>query len=104
MTDNTPLVTVKILDRNYRIKCSPEEAPKLRSAASYVDAQMRKLRQHGKVNNTDSIAVVVALNTANELMSVKQQHANEHAETTEHVLKITQLIDQSLAKEAPIEV
>lgn len=102
--ENEPLVTVKILDRNYRIKCTPEEAPALRSAASYVDSKMRKLKQTGRVNSTDSMAVVVALNIAHELIDSKKSNADKQAQLDEHILKITKHIDLALAKEPSTEV
>ena len=102
--DQIPLVTVKILDRSYRIKCTPEDAPNLRSAAAHVDNEMRKLRQAGRVNSSESLAVVVALNIANELMGTKQGHAKSMSLNEERVMKMVQYIDQTLAQEAPVGV
>lgn len=104
MSEQSPLVTVKILDRSYRIKCEHEEAPQLRRAAAYVDSQMRKLRHSGRVNSSESLAVVVALNTANELISSQVQQAQHKAQLEEGIMKLTQAIDQTLAKQEPVEV
>jgi cell division protein ZapA len=102
--EQDPQVSVKILDRTYRIKCAQDEATALRSAAGYVDRQMRKLRQSGRVNSTDSMAVVVALNTAHELMKKEKATADNMAQLEENILRITRHIDQTLAKEKLTEV
>ena len=70
------LISVKILDRSYKIKCPPEQAQALQEAASYFDAQMRKMRQVINVNNTECIAVVTALNICHEFMQLRKQKNN----------------------------
>jgi cell division protein ZapA len=61
--------TVKILGREYRLSCAPEEKLALLNAVNYVDAKMSAIRAHGRVMGTDRIAVLAALNIANELLT-----------------------------------
>jgi len=73
MNHDNDLVTIKILDREYKIKCSSDEAHALRESARYVDNQMRKVRQSGMATNSDRIAVVTALNICHELLQIRKQ-------------------------------
>jgi cell division protein ZapA len=61
--------TVTILGREYRLSCAPEEKLALLNAVNYVDDKMNMIRASGKVTGTDRIAVLAALNIANELLS-----------------------------------
>ncbi|MBV2093010.1 MAG: cell division protein ZapA [Candidatus Thiodiazotropha sp. (ex Ctena orbiculata)] len=68
MKSNTLPVTVSILDKEYRISCQPDERESLLQAAAYVDGQMREIRQGGRIIGTERIAVMTALNIANDLL------------------------------------
>ena len=41
--DNTETVTVSILDKDYKIICSPEEVTALMQSSIYVDSKMREI-------------------------------------------------------------
>jgi cell division protein ZapA len=60
-------LTVNILDREYRLSCEPAEREHLMTAVSRVDAQMRAIRDQGKVSGAERIAVLAALNIASEI-------------------------------------
>ena len=71
MSDRHTTVSVKILDKEYQVACPPEEVDALTASARYLDAQMSEIRDTGKVFGLDRIAVMAALNIANELLSSK---------------------------------
>lgn len=60
---------VKILDKEYRIACEPDEVDGLRSSAQYLNDQMRLIRDKGSVIGADRIAVMAALNITHELLN-----------------------------------
>ncbi len=68
------IISIKIMDRAYTVKCPASEATDLHEAAKYVDDQMRKVRQAHAVTSTDRIAVVAALNICQELLKLKKQY------------------------------
>lgn len=59
---------VLILGREYRIGCAEDEREALMLAVSHLDARMSEIRDAGKVSGTDRIAVMAALNIANDLL------------------------------------
>lgn len=72
MSSDTLPVTVQILDKEYRISCPAEERESLLESATFLDSQMREIRQGGRVIGTERIAVMAALNIANELLAIQK--------------------------------
>lgn len=64
-------LSVRILDREYRLSCSSEEKPALLEAVAHVDAQMHAIRDQGKIVGTERIAVFTALNIASALLAMR---------------------------------
>jgi cell division protein ZapA len=59
--------SLKILDKEYIVSCTEEETAGLLSAARFLDAKMREIRDTGRVVGLDRIAVMAALNISHEL-------------------------------------
>jgi cell division protein ZapA len=72
-SDRPTPVTVQILDKEYRIACSPEEQYGLMDCARLLDQRMREVRQNGRVIGADRIAVMASLNLLYELMLERDQ-------------------------------
>src|ERR1700693_2553817 len=68
-------VSVRILEKEYFIACPHEERSALLDAAEFLNSRMREIRDSGKVVGLDRIAVMVALNLANELLRLKNHDA-----------------------------
>ena len=67
MTDKTVRVSVRILEKEYQVACPVEERTALLDAAEMLNGKMREIRDGGNVMGLDRIAVMAALNLANEL-------------------------------------
>jgi cell division protein ZapA len=66
-------ICVRILDKDFRVACPEGHEQPLYSAAHYLDKQMRKIRQTGRVIGIERIAVMAALNISAELLNLKQE-------------------------------
>ena len=66
-------VTIRILGKDYMVSCPAGEQASLISSAKEVDEKMREIRQTGKIIGSERIAVITALNLANELNSANHQ-------------------------------
>jgi cell division protein ZapA len=74
MSEREPArVSVKILEKEYAIACPAGERGDLLEAAEFLDKQMREIRDSGKVATSDRIAVIAALNLANELLKLRNK-------------------------------
>lgn len=67
-------VALTIMGKEYKIACEPEERQRLIESAQLLDKQMRQIRDSGKVNGADRIAVMAALNLVHELSFLKSQN------------------------------
>ncbi len=61
-------VSVRILDKEYQVSCRADERTALLDSAEILDTKMRDIRDSGKVVGLERIAVMAALNMANELL------------------------------------
>ena len=68
MTEPHTQVNIKILEKEYQISCPASERGALLDSAEMLNAKMREIRDTGKIIGLDRIAVMVALNMANELL------------------------------------
>ena len=69
-------VSVRILEKEYQVNCPEEEVDQLTASARYLDAQMRGIRDSGKVLGLDRMAVMAALNITNDLLSVRTERTS----------------------------
>ena len=68
--DRSITLDVTILGREFKVGCRESERPELMEAVAILDRRMREIRDAGKVNGTDRIAVMAALNIAHDLLRV----------------------------------
>ena len=66
-------VTVKILEKEYNVACPIDEKAALLASAEFLNSKMREIRDSGKVVGLDRVAVMAALNIANELLKAQGQ-------------------------------
>ncbi len=75
-------VAVRILDKDYQFACAPDERDALLESARLLNNMMREIRDTGRIVGLERIAVMAALNLANELRSTRAAH--EQLLTTMH--------------------
>jgi cell division protein ZapA len=71
MTDMYAHVSVRILEKEYQVACPASERTDLLDSAEMLNTKMREIRDSGKVVGLDRIAVMAALNMANELLQTR---------------------------------
>ena len=71
MSDVYAHISVRILDKEYQVSCPANERTDLLDSAELLNSKMREIRDSGKVVGLDRIAVMAALNIANELLKVQ---------------------------------
>ena len=72
-------IDVSILGRDYKVACKEDERAELMQAVALLVARMREIRDAGKVAAVDRIAVMAALNLANELLRSRAPSPSEPA-------------------------
>lgn len=97
---NTVIVT--ILEKEYQVACPPEQKDELVQSARYLDTQMRKIRETGKVIGLERIAVMAALNISHELLQASTQ--SEAGSGAENVRALNQKVDEALYQLRQLEI
>lgn len=92
MSDTSP-VTVRILDREYQVMCSPDERRGLVDAALYLDSRMREIRESGRLSSVEKIAVMCALNFTDELLRLRQQQLDREEQVERRILELARKLD-----------
>jgi len=73
-------ISVSILDREYQFACQADERKALKEAAVFLDERMRSIKGVGRLMTLERIAVMTALNLADELL--KSQKNEQHRQET----------------------
>lgn len=105
MTD-TPAarVSVRILEKEYQFACPIDERAALLDSAEYLNSEMKKIRDTGKVIGLDRIAVMAALNMANELLRFRARGEGPGAEAANRVRVLRERIETTLERGQQLEL
>jgi cell division protein ZapA len=99
MSEKAKALEVNIMGRNYRVTCADDEREALLAAVAYVDKKMTEIKAASKVAGTERIAVMAALNIANELLSVKLGGGFDIAELKRRMNLMQSKLDQALSQQ-----
>jgi len=62
---------INVMGREFRVACPENEQKGLLEAVDYLNRKMTEIRDHGKVIGLERIAIMAALNIANELLTTR---------------------------------
>jgi cell division protein ZapA len=100
---------IQILGRDYKVACQEDERAELLEAVGFLDLRMREIRDAGKITGADRIAVMAALNLANELLRQRKTPAapapatratasgSEATDTRRRIMAMQVAIEQTMA-------
>lgn len=103
MSEHIVPVTVRILDKEYRVACQEQEQESLLESAHLLDHRMREIRQTGRVIGIDRIAVMAALNISHELLTLKNQQHGIESQTLERIQNLQSRIADTLAMQRQLD-
>ena len=103
MKEESIPVTVKILEKDYRIACAPNHKESLEDSAALLNDKMQEIRASGKVIGSDRIAVMAALNLAHDLLQQQQSTANEN-QLKQHIRQLREKIDNAVYASKQMEI
>ena len=97
-------VNVKILEKEYQIACPAEERKALVDSAELLNSKMREIRDSGKVVGLDRIAVMAALNLANDLISTANVSSHLETKIKPKVVQMRERIESALKAGKQLEL
>jgi cell division protein ZapA len=93
--DSARVITVEIGGQQYPIR-STLDAAYVAELAAYVDVKMRAAIEAAPASDGLGLAVLVALNIADELFRARVQETSVNGSLTERALRLEQLLDDVL--------
>ena len=97
-------VNVKILEKEYQIACPAEERKALIDSAELLNGKMREIRDSGKVVGLDRIAVMAALNMANDLLAANVVTGHIESNAKLKVREMRERVETALQSGAQMEL
>jgi cell division protein ZapA len=97
-------VSVRILEKEYFVACPHEERSDLLDSAEFLNNKMKEIRDSGKVVGLDRIAVIAALNLANELLKLNNRDRRVEEEFGGRIRAMRERIDGALARGQQLEL
>ncbi len=98
MTDQFAQVSVRILDKEYQVACPVEERTDLLDSAEMLNAKMREIRDSGRIVGLDRIAVMAALNMANDLIHARARDQELEGSISSRLKMISDRVDNVLSE------
>ena len=91
------VVTVDIGGQRYPIRSDLDERY-IAELAAYVDQKMRLAVNAAPESDMLGLAILVALNIADDYFRARQQQSSAHGELNERALRLEQIVDDVLAQ------
>ncbi len=104
MTEMFAHVNVKILEKEYEVACPADERADLLDSAEMLNGKMREIRDSGKVAGLDRIAVMAALNLANDLLKARDQGEVLESAAKERLQAMRERVETALQNGQQIEL
>ena len=103
MTNAQP-INISILDKDYKVACPPGEQSALLESARFLDTKMREVRDNGNIMGAERIAVITALNMANDLLRTSNLDKDVGAELPPRLKDLESKISRVLEQARQLEI
>ena len=97
-------VTVKILDKEYQVACPASERTELLDSAEVLNDRMREIRDSGRIVGLDRIAVMAALNMANDLLHAKARDQVLEGDVSNRLKLISERVESVLGTSQQLDL
>jgi len=104
MTQMYAHVNVKILDKEYQVACKASERADLLDSAELLNSKMLEIRDSGKVSGLDRIAIMAALNLANELMQLRDVEESLESDAAVRIQAMRERVESALQFGQQLEI
>lgn len=96
MSNKTVNTTIEILGKCYPIRCPELELPALQAAASYLNEKMLETQNTSTVVAVDRLALITALNIANQFLQSEQQKSNYMNDITQRISDLQDKLEDAV--------
>ena len=104
MSESTAQVSVRILDKEYQVACPASERTDLLDSAEVLNAKMREIRDSGRIVGIDRIAVMAALNMANDLLHAQARDRTLDGDVSSRLKLISDRVESVLGESQQLDL
>lgn len=104
MSDAARPLSVRILEKEYFVACAADERTALLDSAEFLNNRMKEIRDGGKIVGLDRIAVMAALNLANEVLKLRTRDTHSEHETGQRIKAMRERVEAALEKGQQLEL
>ena len=97
MSTQAAPISVFILDREYRFTCEPHEREALKAAAEFLDSRMREIKESSNLMALERIAVMTALNLADELLKLQSLSQQRVERVDQRIRRLADELEGAIA-------
>lgn len=97
-------VSVTISGKDYQIACPENEKPALIASAKMLNDNMEEIRATGKVVGLDRIAVMAALNIANDLLKLQNKENYGADDTNKKIMQMKNKVNAFLDEVSQLDL
>ena len=98
MSNDSQMLDITILGRDYRVGCAPEEREALLNAVDFLGSRMGELAEKTK-SSGERLAVMTALNLAHELLSINLPGGFDLSEFRRRIISMESRLDGVLTEQ-----
>jgi len=96
-------VSIRILDKEYQVSCPVDERTALLDSAEMLDQKMREIRDRSGAVGLDRIAVMAALNMANDLLHAQARDRVLEDDFSDRLRVISDRVESVLGDTRPLD-
>ncbi len=104
MNESNAQVSVRILDKEYQVACPASERTDLLDSAEVLNARMREIRDGGRLVGLDRIAVMAALNMANDLLHAQARDRTIEGDISNRLKLISDRVENVLGNTKQLDL
>lgn len=103
MSEQYAQVSIRILDKEYQVACPPSERTDLLDSAEVLNEKMREIRDSGRIVGLDRIAVMAALNMANDLLHAQARDRLLEGDISDRLKHISDRVESVLGESKQLD-
>ncbi len=95
-------VDIQVFGRSLRVNCPPEQQDALNMAAEDLSQRLQDLKVRTRVNNTEQLVFITALNVCHELAQERLKTRDYASNMEQRIRMLQQTIEQALLEQGRI--
>ena len=95
-------VDIQVFGRSLRVNCPPEQQDALNMAAEDLSQRLQDLKVRTRVNNTEQLVFIAALNVCHELAQERLKTRDYASNMEQRIRMLQQTIEQALLEQGRI--